>query len=604
MRSQAFMLVGVLLAKMAFAGTLPQAPRGGYDDQAKSKFRASVGTGGIVAADDAASAELGAKILRSGGNAVDAAVATAFAMAVTRPHYASLGGGGFFLVCLARKPDCHVLDFRERAPQAATRDMYSKISKTQPHASTDGPLAIGVPGNVAGLLEAQAKWGKKKRQDVLATPIRWAREGVVNSAMSEYTAWDRWEAFNAESKKIWGCGDKPCPVGQKIVQKDLARVLQAISDHGRKGFYEGWVAKAIADSVKRAGGILSVEDLKKYEPTLRNPLSVMIDSPVEGKVEVLSVPPPSAGGTGVLQMLSWMEMAWKQGAISKDSEGEAELFHTMVHALKLAFSDRAALFGDPDYTPESLKGPGGTLPTAKLLDPEFLKERWKTFDPKKASTVNPSQTVKGIATAAVSNDYNDADVTGETTHMSVIDRDGNAVAFTFTVNDFFGSGFTAEGTGVVLNNEMDDFASEPGKPNLFGLIGSEANAIAPGKRPLSSMSPTLVRKGGDVILSLGAQGGPRITSSVFQTLFHRLFLGRSLPDAVHAPRVHHQWKPDQLMFEAHGFPLSLQEKWKSMGYTLKEVSNSGKQHAIERFPGSGRVWGVPDLRTEGAAVAQ
>ncbi|MBL7716187.1 MAG: gamma-glutamyltransferase [Bdellovibrionales bacterium] len=600
----AFLWIAVAWGTLAIAGTLPKAPRGGFDDQAQSKFRATVGMAGMVAADDQQSAEFGAKILRSGGNAVDAAVATAFAMSVSRPHYASLGGGGFFLICLAASKECHVLDFRERAPQAATRDMYSKIAKTNPHASVDGALAIGVPGNVAGLLEAQAKWGKKKRQDVLSVPIRWAREGVLNSAMTENCAWDRWEAFNDESRKIWGCGDKPCPVGHKIVQKDLAKVLQAISDQGRKGFYEGWVAQAISDSVKKAGGILSVEDLKKYQPTLRKPLSVMVESPVEGKVEVLSVPPPSAGGTGVLQMISWMDLAWKQGVISKAQDLEAQLFHALAHALKLAFSDRAALFGDPDYTPD---------PSAKLLNPDFLKERWKTFDPTKAVGVNPSQAVSGLTTASISGrgllgdisgDYLDADVTGETTHMSVIDGEGNAVAFTFTVNDFFGSGFTAKGTGVVLNNEMDDFASEPGKPNLFGLIGSEANSIAPGKRPLSSMSPTLVRKNGEVILSLGAQGGPRITSSVFQTLFHRLYLGRSLPDSVHAARVHHQWKPDQLMFEARGFPASIQEKWKTMGYTLKEIANAGKQHAIERFPESGRVWGVSDLRTEGAAVAQ
>ncbi|MBI4925902.1 MAG: gamma-glutamyltransferase [Bdellovibrio sp.] len=555
-----------------------------------------VGTKGMVVSDDENASKWGVEILRQGGNAIDAAVATAFYLAVSRPHYAALGGGGFLLYCPSKKtfkPDCHIIDYREQAPLVAQRDFYIRDKKARTDLSQDGPLASGTPGVVAGLLAALEKFGTLPRQKILQTPIAIAQSGFPLSGQTEYALYERWEAFNDEAKKIFGCLDqtkkiKPCPVGTVIKQIDLAKTLKEISLKGHKGFYEGWVAKTIALKFQQAGGVISEEDLKQYEVKFRKPISGVFDFSRSSnfsvlknfdKFEVVTMPPPSAGGAGILQLFYYSLLANKHEAF-QFGYGASQTLHALSHAMGLVFADRAFYFGDPDFT---------QVPLEKLLNDRYLDERWKSFKP---DQVNFPKTEGRFSEGQ------------NTTHFSVMDRFGNAVAITTTVNDYFGSGFVPPGTGVVMNNEMDDFSIEPGVPNLYGLVGQEANAIASKKRPLSSMSPTIIRDmQGQPRIVIGAQGGPKITTSVFLALFNRLVFKISLSDAVLVPRFHYQWKPPVLSLEANGFSSEVKTNLTKLGYTIKEIDTSGIIHALERFP-NGRVWGISDLRTEGGAVAE
>jgi gamma-glutamyltranspeptidase/glutathione hydrolase len=531
----------------------------------------------MVVADDRQAAEWGSEILRQGGNAVDAAVATAFAMSVTRPHLAALGGGGFLLFCPAHSKNCHIIDYREKAPPAASRDMYVRDGKVRSDLSRVGPLASGVPGVTAGLLTALEKFGSLPRQKILSRPIELARNGIVFSTNTEKAAAPIWKHMNEEAKQVFGCGktDSSCTVGQQLKQPDLARVLESISKEGKKGFYEGWVARKIVDGIRNAGGIFTMEDLANYSAAERTPLQGRFAG-----MEIVTMPPPSSGGIALLQLLSYLERADRDGRLDQ-GYGSIPALHATAHAMTLAFADRAEYLGDPDFV---------KVPQQALLDQKYLDSRWQTFNSCKADFPPPG---------------NSTDTEHlHTTHFSVIDREGNAVAITTTVNELFGSGFVPPGTGVVMNNEMDDFSASPGAPNLFGLVGSEANSIAPGKRPLSSMSPTIVRDSqGRNRIVVGAQGGPRIITSVFHTLLNRLRYGMSLPDAVAAARFHEQWKPTTLKIERFGFPHETLSALKKMGYTIEEVGHLGIVHALERFE-NGRTWGAPDPRSEGAAVAE
>jgi gamma-glutamyltranspeptidase/glutathione hydrolase len=545
----------------------------------------------MVVSDDRDASAWGAEILRRGGNAVDAAVATAFYLAVSRPHFASLGGGGFLVFCpkpgrTGAVPACATIDYREKAPAAATRDMFVRDGKAVSRLSRDGALASGVPGVVAGLLLAQERYGRMKRAPVLARPIEAARKGVRISSHGEWAADDRWDAMNGEARRIFGCrvgGNgpdalevRPCPVGTRLRQPELARVLVEVSRRGAPGFYRGWVAEKIAAAMRAAGGILTARDLGDYRAVVRAPLTGRI-----GDAEVVTMPPPSAGGAVLLQLLHYAERAQAAGAFARGF-GSVDAIHATAHAMALGFADRAQHFGDPDFV---------RVPLGRLLDAKYLDARWeRTWD------ADREHLPEGAG---------DPGTEGQnTTHFSVIDAQGNAVAVTTTINDNFGSGFAVPGTGIVMNDEMDDFSAQPGAPNLFGLVGAEANAIAPGKRPLSSMTPTIVRDlDGWPRLVLGAQGGPRITTSVYWALLNRLRFGMPIQDAVIAPRAHMQWKPAELMVEREGFGAEVLDGLRRRGWVLKEVANSGKMHALERFP-NGRVWGVADPRAEGDVVAE
>lgn len=567
---------------------------GAPSEGARSRTSSEVGTRGMVVAADREAANWGAEILRRGGNAIDAAVATALMLAVTRPQFGSLGGGGFLLYCPKPKVQdgkalgpspCSVLDYREVAPQAAFRDMYLVGGKASTEASQNSALSSGVPGVPAGLMAALEKWGSKNssrgRAELFSKPIEVAEKGMRFSSNTEVAAYDRWKAFSPEAKRLFGCGQvkQPCPVGSIVKQPELASVLRLIAEKGRDGFYLGSVAKRLAKGHQEAGGILTEKDLAAYQPKLRTPVSADYRG-----WQVVSMPPPSAGGAIILQMLGYLERVDRAGHLA-GGYGAPETLHAVATAMTLGFADRAKLFGDPDFV---------RVPLSEMLEPSYLDGRWKLFDPQKKVQVPGA----GLSTPE----------SIHTTHFSVIDREGNAVAITTTVNDNFGSGFVPPGTGVVMNNEMDDFSIQPGVPNLFGLVGEEANRVEAGKRPLSSMSPTIVRDAqGRARIVVGAAGGPRITTSVFLILLGRLRFGLSIADAISAPRFHTQWKPDVLFVERGGFPLPTLQRLMAQGYTLREITGSARAHALERFPDAGetgRVWGAPDPRGEGAAVAE
>lgn len=564
------------------AGAWNGSAESAYD----SRYSPVIGTRGMVVSDERLASQWGAEILRQGGNAVDAAVATAFMLAVTRPQAGSLGGGGFLLYCPKPGPSgaaspCQALDYREVAPAGAARDMYVRDGKPRTDLSQDGALAVAVPGVTAGLIKALEKWGSVSRQKILSRPMEVARAGIELSGATEFGLTDRWEAFNPEARRIFGCRSgaklEPCPTGTRIRQPELAKVLEAISREGRAGFYGGRVARAIVRDVREAGGILAEKDLADYQPKLRKP----VRGTYRG-MEVVSMPPPSSGGAIVVQMLAYMERAEAQLA---SGFGSAPELHAVAHAMALAFADRAVWFGDPDQVMVPLEG---------LLAPAYLDERWAESFRKDRAALPESAGKPGVVVDG-----------NHTTHFSVIDREGNAVSVTTTINDNFGSGFVPAGTGVFLNNEMDDFSIQPGVPNLFGLVGAESNAVGPGKKPLSSMSPTIVRdERGNARLVLGAAGGPRIATSVFSAILNRVRFGMSIVDAIAAPRIHHQWRPLELRYEPQGFAPEVEQKLRQMGYLLKPASELARAQALERFPESGRTWGAPDFRGEGFAAAE
>jgi gamma-glutamyltranspeptidase/glutathione hydrolase len=578
------------LVLLALAARAKAEKSGGFvglteSSKLSGRYVPVAGTKGMVVCDDSAASEWGAQILRKGGNAVDAAVATGFMLAVTRPHFASLGGGGFMLYCphhvAQAEKDCVVIDYREIAPAAATRDMYVKDGKARNDLSEDGALASGVPGVPAGLLLAHKKYGSLSLRTILSRPIETAKDGFRFTAYAEHAAVERWRAMNPAAKELFGCkiGDEitACPPGTVIHQLDLAKVLEAIQESGTDGFYRGWVAQAIARQLKAAGGIITEADLASYQPKVRVPLYGTYHG-----LGLVTMPPPSSGGAIILQLFEYMELAEKAGAFTQ-GYGSAGMIHAVAHAMALAFADRSKYFGDPDFVKIDVKA---------LLSEGYTGKRWSsTYDAAKANLPSAPGDLESPEGK-------------HTTHFSVIDAKGNAVAVTTTINDDFGSGFVPKGTGVVMNDEMDDFSIMPGVPNLYGLIGAEANAIAPGKKPLSSMAPTmLLDKNGDVRIVIGAMGGPKIITAVFGALFDRLYFGMSLLDAVTAPRIHQQWTPADLTLETFGFSPEVRARLSAMGYSVKESDDFSQIHALERFP-DGRVWGAPDLRAEGAAVAQ
>ncbi len=568
------------------------------DTRKTTKFRAQVGAKGMVVSADRIASDWGAEVLRKGGNAVDAAVATIFALSVTRPMYSSLGGGGFMLYCPSlsrngKKRDCSMVDFREKAPSAAYRNLFTEKFRNTPYASTYGAIASGVPGLVAGMLLAQSKWGKLPRKALLSRPIQLAQRGTPMSGISEWAARIKWKKFNDAAKRVLSCHRsgknnkyspiQPCEPGGMIIQKNLAKVLIAISKQGTGGFYRGWVGEKIAKAMKENNGLITKKDLRNYNAKIRKPLQTTFMNH-----EVVSAAPPSAGGANLIQILKYTQYADEMKMFDQGF-GSVPTIHAQAHAMALAFADRAAYFGDQDFT---------SYPLKKLLSDAYLRKRWdNTFVrnsahiPEEAGDPKPSK-------IAFKNE------SLETTHISVIDRDGNAVSVTVSDNSYYGSGFVIPGTGIFMNNHMDDFVSRPGSANKFGLTGSEANTIRPGKRPLSSMTPTIVRtKEGQNKIVIGAAGGPRITTATYQILMNRLRFQMSLPDAMVARRIHHQWRPMNLMLEAGSFTQHTLNELESMGYLIDHKKSLARAQALERYP-DGIVWGMTDPREEGAASAE
>jgi gamma-glutamyltranspeptidase/glutathione hydrolase len=524
----------------------------------------------IVAGDDLA-VDAAVKILQSGGNAVDAAVTVGFVMAVTYPYAGNLGGGGFMLIRFADGRSTFI-DFRERAPQEASRDMYLDAQGHLTRDSIEGWRSSGVPGTVRGFEMAHKKYGRARWDALLAPAIRLASKGFpVSSAFDKSLRGSRVLAQDPESKRIFLNNGALYHAGDRLVQPELARALERIAKLGAADFYEGTTAHFLADAMTQHGGLITLADLKAYAAVERKPLL--------GKYrgyDVITAPPPSAGGIGILQMLGMLEGS----GYEKSGAGSAAAIHDVAEVMRRYYADRSQYLGDPDFV---------QVPRAGLLDPGYIRRRRETIDPNHAT---PSDRVlPGNPSRQEST---------ETTHYDIVDAEGNAVAVTYTLNGGYGNGITVPGAGFLLNNEMDDFAAQPGAANMFGLVQGEANAIQPGKRPLSSMTPTILARGGKLFLVVGAPGGSRIISAVLQVILNVVDFGMNAQQAVDFPRFHHQWQPDKLFLEP-GFPDETIDRLKALGHTVDH--GPGSVPAVVELIVSDKGWlqGAADARRPGKA---
>lgn len=511
--------------------------------------------------------DIGVEILKKGGNAVDAAIAVQFAIAVCYPRAGNLGGGGF-MVIRTKDGTIDALDYREKAPANAHRDMYlDSLGNVIEGMSTEGHKASGVPGTVAGLFEAHKKYGKLPMDELIRPAIRLAERGYVVTATEA-------ERFNRYQESFRKYNISPSPFlkerwveGDDLVQRELAQTLERIRTGSTKGFYEGETADQIVAEMQSGGGLITHEDLKNYRATWRKP----IVGDYKG-YRVISMPPSSSGGVALLQMLGMVEN-YDLGSMDFHS---VDAVHLMVEAERRAYADRAQHLGDSDFY---------EVPIDSLISEAYLQERMADFSPTQAS----------LSDSVLAGNFNLVKESFETTHTSVIDAEGNAVSVTTTLNSNFGSKVWVDGAGFFLNNEMDDFSVKPGVPNQFGLVGAEANAIHPGKRMLSSMTPTIVEKDGKVFMVLGAPGGSTIMTAVFQTFINVVEFNMNLEDAVNAGRFHHQWLPDQIQMEKGALDSTTVKALEAIGHRFREVDYMAVIKAIRVLP-DGRLHGVADPR--------
>jgi gamma-glutamyltranspeptidase/glutathione hydrolase len=550
--------------------------RGFYTPPAGDAIDAVVAEHGMVVAQEKIAAQLGADVLRRGGNAVDAAVATGFAMAVTYPRAGNIGGGGFMIIHSAERHADVAIDYRETAPAAMTRDIFLGLDgKPDSAKSRDSALGIGVPGTVAGLTLALEKYGSGKftLAYLLKPAIDLARDGIVltddnaDTLPDWYRRLARWPA----SAKIFSRPDgTSLREGDTLVQTDLAATLSAIAAQGRRGFYEGPVAEKLAAGIRDAGGIVTTEDLKSYQAVVR--------APVRGSYrgyDILAMPQPSSGGVVLLETLNILEGF----PMREMTQGSVSSLHVMIEAMKRGYADRARYLGDPAFV---------DAPVATLISKDYAARQRASIDPDRATPW--TDTLSATPPREGSN----------TTHFSVVDSRGNAVSNTYTLNFSYGVGLVAEGTGVLLNNELDDFTAAPGASNAFGLVGFEANLPGPGKRPLSSMSPTIVLKDGKPALVTGSPGGSRIISTVLQVIVNVIDYGMDVAAAVAAPRLHHQWLPDEVRIE-RGFADDTLAALRAKGHRVIEPMGQTSANSIAVTATGLR--GAPDPRTRGAEAA-
>jgi gamma-glutamyltranspeptidase/glutathione hydrolase len=512
---------------------------------------------------------VGRAILQQGGNAVDAAVAVGFALAVVHPEAGNLGGGGF-MVIRTRQGQAQALDYRETAPAGATRDMYLDSTGGAGERSITGHLAAGVPGSVAGLVEAERRMGRLSLAAVIAPAIRLAREGfTIDRYRSESIASDslRLMQFPASRAAFLPAGRPPAE-GEVLRQPDLATTLEAIRDRGVDGFYAGPVADLIVAEMQRGGGLITHADLGAYRAIWRQPVRIRYAG-----YTILSMPPASSGGVTMGEILNVME-----GFRPLPPFGSPALMHREAEAMRRAFTDRNTLLGDPEFVRN---------PIERLLSKEYAARLRREIGPR--ASVTPAFEPAGSQGAS-------------TTHYSVVDAEGNAVSCTTTLNNSYGSAVTVTGAGFLLNDEMDDFTTAPGKPNLYGLVQGEANAIAPGKRMLSAMTPSLVLDPqGHLFMVLGTPGGPRIITMVYHVISNVIDHGMSLPQAVAAPRLHHQGLPDRIEIEPGGFPPATLDSLRALGHAIFDDDGYwGDVEAIERTPGGWQ--GVSDPRRGGGGA--
>ncbi|MBY0574157.1 MAG: gamma-glutamyltransferase [Undibacterium sp.] len=509
---------------------------------------------GIVSSEQGLATQVGLDVLKRGGNAVDAAVAVGFALAVVLPNAGNIGGGGFMLIHDAKTGKEISLDFRELAPALARRDMFLDANgKVIAGSSTSSHLAVGVPGTIAGFELALKKYGTMKMKDLIEPAIKLAENGFqVTPHLAEMLAASRNQLGKWESSRaIFFKGDRPLKAGEMLIQKDLAHSLRLIAAQGPAAFYEGEIAKKIVAEMKRNNGLITMEDMRNYQALERQPVTGNYRG-----YQVVSMPPPSSGGVHIIQMLNMLEPF----PIGQQGLNSAKNIHLMTEVMKLAYADRAEYLGDPDFI---------KVPVAGLTSRTYANELIKKIDLEKAT---PSSQIKPGKPLPYESD--------QTTHFSVADQYGNVVATTYTLNLLFGCGIVATGTGIMLNNEMDDFSIKPGTPNAFGLIGGEANAVASKKRPLSSMTPTMLLKDGKPFLVTGSPGGSRIITTTLQIILNVVDHQLNAAEATIAPRIHHQWEPDVLRLE-RGFNADSLDILKLKGHKFSIGRSMGRTQTIK-----------------------
>ena len=529
---------------------------------------------GMVATQEALASDIGLKILKDGGNAVDAAVAVGFALAVTLPRAGNIGGGGFMMVYDAKQGKTVALDYREKAPSSAARDMYlDSDGNAVSDLSRYHGLAVGVPGTVAGLLKALEDHGTMSRGQVMAPAIALAENGIeVTAGLSESleALSDRLQKWPSTKKIFFKPDGSAYQPGELLRQPELAKSLKLIAAKGNDGFYKGETARKLVKAVNEAGGNMSLQDLANYQAIAR--------VPVKGDYrgyEIVSMPPPSSGGIHIVQILNILE-----GYPLKDyGQNSAQTIHLMSEAMQLAYADRAEYLGDADFI---------DVPASGLTSQPYADKLRTLINPNKAT---PAATIKANNPLPYESD--------QTTHFSIVDKDGNAVANTYTLNFSYGTGLVAEGTGILLNNEMDDFSAKPGVPNGYGLIGGDANAVEANKRPLSSMSPTLVFKDSKPYIVTGSPGGSRIITTVTQVISNVIDHDMNIAEATHAPRIHDQWLPDEIRIEK-ALNIDTIKKLESMGHKVNPQAAMGSTQSIMITPNG--VYGSSDPRIVDAAV--
>ncbi|MFI5098653.1 MAG: gamma-glutamyltransferase [Candidatus Acidiferrales bacterium] len=548
---------------------------------------------GMVATDEPLASRVGVDILKRGGNAVDAAVATAFVLAVVEPAAGNIGGGGFMLVRLANGKTTF-FDYRETAPAKATRDMYIKSDgKLDEEASTIGCRSVAIPGTVAGLALALKTHGTMKLADVMQPAIRLADQGFpVSEKLARELEQERpgLQRFSMSSRIFLNRG-KLLHAGDTLRLPQLAATLKRIARNGPAEFYQGETARMLARDMAAFGGLITLDDLAHYQPKIREVLhaSYTIDA---HRWEVFSAPPPSSGGVAVIEALNMLQDVPLKGWDDPQS------VHLVVEVMRRIFADRAAYLADSDFA---------NVPVAGLTDPCYAKELLATIDPRRASSSksvhagNPHACNQSLRTSVAPETIVSLGEGPHTTHFSVVDAAGNAVASTTTLNDSYGSHVTSS-AGFLLNDEMDDFTTQPGVPNaLFGLIQSEANAIGPGKRPLSSMTPTILVRDAQLSFVTGSPGGPRIISATLLSILNWMRLGMDAQSAINAPRFHHQWLPDEILLE-NSFSPNVEEQLKARGHQVRSFGHIGFVNAIGIDPKTGDRCGAADPRDAGSAL--
>jgi gamma-glutamyltranspeptidase/glutathione hydrolase len=532
--------------------------------------------------------QVGSAIMQQGGNAVDAAVAVGFALEVVYPEAGNIGGGGFMLFRRANG-ETHFIDYREKAPAKATAEMYlDKQGKVVPGLSTVGYKSIGVPGSVAGMVYAQQHWGKLTLMQVMEPAIRLARDGFVLDYEEAKSFEDSDLAKFVDSRRIFQRDGNYYQPGETFKQPELAKTLERIAENP-DDFYHGSLARELVSAIQKGGGLITADDLAQYQVKER----AAIRGTYRG-YEVISAPPPSSGGVALVEILNILEGY----DLAKEGADSAEAIHLTAEAYQRAFFDRAEFMGDPDFS---------KIPVAQLIDKRY-GNAWRETIPLRKAT--PSADLRRPSVFSQLDSYADAHPQpaslaepDHTTHYSVVDPEGNAVSVTTTLNDSFGSHVTAEGLGFLLNDEMDDFSSKPGAPNMYGLIQGPANAIGPGKRPLSAMTPTMVLKNGKLFLVLGSPGGPTIITTVANVLMGVVDYGLNIQQAVNAPRFHNQWMPDNILIEPTGISPDTVGILERMGHKVVRSRNFlGDAECIEIDERTGERLGASDGRNEGKAV--